>query len=167
MSWMSGIPGNVVLVLVSCKSGGFIVDCSGSINAAGNISVLTAQTFDQNASFYQGKTGSTTVEFLTYSLGRGLGYDQMNGALPSMLADRNGDGQVSVAEAFSYAASDCEFQVGLKRSTFKETTSSTWLSATSCIKVPSIYRKSAFDNWYQSPQYTLAPGASELVLSAW
>ena len=168
MSWMSGIPGNVVLVLVSCRSGGFILDCSGSIDAAGNISVLTAQTYDQNASFYQGKTEGTTVEFLTYSLGRGLGYDQMNGTLPSMPADRNGDGQVSVAEAFSYAASDCEFQVGLKRSTFKATSSfSSWLSATSCIKVPYVYKQSDFDNWYQSPQYRLAPGASEIVLSAW
>ena len=167
MSWMSGIEGNVVLVLVSCRSGGFIVDCSGSISAAGNISVLTAQEYDKNASFYQGTSTATTVEFLTYALGRGLGYDQINGMMSSMGADKNGDGQVSVSEAFSYAKSDCEAQVGAKRGTFKETTSSTWLSAKSCIKVPGILKKTDFNNWYQSPQYQLASGASDIILSAW
>ena len=47
------------------------------------------------------------------------------------------------------------------------------MAAKSCIKVPSIYKKSDFDNWYQSPQYMLATGtangakASDVVLSAW
>ncbi len=174
MSWMSGIPGNVVLILDSCRSGGFIVDCSGRINAAGNISVLTAQTFDQNASFYHGTSAATTVEFLTYAFCRGLGVDQIKGAQDSMYADDNGDGQVTIAEAFAYAKSDCEYQVALKRGTFKETANlSKWMAATGCIKVPSIYKKSDFDNWYQSPQYLLATGivdgvkASDIVLSAW
>ena len=174
MSWMSGIPGNVVLILDSCRSGGFIVDCSGRISASGNISVLTAQTYDQNASFYQGTSAATTVEFLTYAFCRGLGVDQMKGTLDSMYADDDRDGAVTIAEAFSYAKSDCEYQVALKRGTFKETANfSKWMAAKSCIKVPSIYKKSDFDNWYQSPQYMLATGtangakASDVVLSAW
>ena len=174
MNWMSGIPGNVVLVLDSCRSGGFIVDCAGKISASGRISVLTAQTFDQNASFYQGTSAATTVEFLTYAFCRGLGVDQMRGTLGSMYADDDGDGAVTIAEAFSYAKTDCEYQVALKRGTFKETANfSKWMAATGCIKVPSIYKKSDFDNWYQSPQYMLATGtangvkASDVVLSAW
>ena len=174
MSWMSGIPGNVVLILDSCRSGGFIVDCSGRISASGNISVLTAQTYDQNASFYQGTSAATTVEFLTYAFCRGLGVDQMKGTLDSMYADDDRDGAVTIAEAFSYAKSDCEYQVALKRGTFKETANfSKWMAAKSCIKVPSIYKKSDFDNWYQSPQYMLATGtangakASDVVRSAW
>ena len=81
---------------------------------------------------------------------------------------------MTIAEAFSYAKSDCEYQVALKRGTFKETANfSKWMAAKSCIKVPSIYKKSDFDNWYQSPQYMLATGtangakASDVVLSAW
>ena len=174
MSWLSGIPGNVVLILDSCRSGGFIADCAGRISAAGNISVLTAQTFDQNAGFYQGSSAATTVEFLTYAFCRGLGVDQLWGTLGSMYADDNADGRVTVAEAFSYAKSDCEYQVALKRGTFKETSNlAKWMAATGCIKVPNIYKKSDFDNWYQSPQYMLAAGtanganASDIVLSAW
>ena len=174
MSWMSGIPGNVELILDSCRSGGFIVDCAGRISSSGKISVLTAQTYDQNASFYQGTSAATTVEFLTYAFCRGLGVDQMKGTLDSMYADDDRDGAVTISEAFSYAKSDCEYQVALKRGTFKETANfSKWMAAKSCIKVPSIYKKSDFDNWYQSPQYMLATGtangakASDVVLSAW
>ena len=98
----------------------------------------------------------------------------MRGTLGSMYADDDGDGAVTIAEAFSYAKTDCEYQVALKRGTFKETsTLAKWMAATGCIKVPNIYKKSDFDNWYQSPQYMLAAGtanganASDIVLSAW
>ena len=174
LNWMSGIQGNVVLILDSCRSGGFISDCSGRIRALGNISVLTAQTADQNASFYQGSKAATTVEFLTYAFCRGLGFDQSKGTLGSMYADHNGDGKVTIAEAFAYAKDDCEYQVGAKRGTFKVTsTFAQWMAATGCIKVPGAYSQADFDNWYQSPMYVIATKmtgdvkASDTVLSAW
>ena len=167
MSWISGIQGNVILVLDSCKSGGFITDCSGGIASKGNMSVLTAQSFDKNASYYQGSSTATTVEFLTYAFCRGLGVDQMTGTMAAMNADSNGDGQITVQEAFAYARSDCQIQIGLKRSTFKPTSSlSAWMAATKCIKVPGIYTQAAFDAWSQTPQIMMASNASDLVFYA-
>ena len=167
MSWISGIQGNVILVLDSCKSGGFITDCSGGIASKGNMSVLTAQSFDKNASYYQGSSTATTVEFLTYAFCRGLGEDQMAGTMAAMNADSNGDGQITVQEAFAYARSDCQIQIGLKRSTFKPTSSlSAWMAATKCIKVPGIYTQAAFDAWSQTPQIMMASNASDLVFYA-
>ena len=136
--------------------------------------MLTAQTADQNASFYQGSKAATTVEFLTYAFCRGLGFDQSKGTLGSMYADHNGDGKVTIAEAFAYAKDDCEYQVGAKRGTFKATsTFAQWMAATGCIKVPGAYSQADFDNWYQSPMYVIATKmtgdvkASDTVLSAW
>lgn len=107
MDWMMEIRGDVVLILDSCKSGGFIRDEQSRLSAAGNIAVLTAQTADKNASFFNGKSSATKVEFLTYVFCQGCGYEyDTSTTLASLPADDNADSLVSVYESFDYCVDE-------------------------------------------------------------
>ena len=115
------IRGKVVLILDSCYSGIFIEDMRGNLYAeGGRISVLTA-AFNTRATFYNVKDTSRAVDFFTFFLLQGLGYDERNGyyirdaggakgSAPGLLladtANREGkkDGVITVAELYAYAS---------------------------------------------------------------
>lgn len=103
MGWLSKINGNVVLALNSCKSGGFIKDQSSKLDAAGNISVLTAQPYNKNGCYFKGDTSATQIEFMTYAFCEGLGCIAGTNAISAkMPAISQAHGSVSVAQAFNY-----------------------------------------------------------------
>lgn len=152
MEWISGIKGNVILVVDGCYSGGFIRDNAGALSRAGNISVLTAQTHDKPASFYVGTTEASTVEYLTYALCYGMGYDQLRGKLASLPADRDGDDRVTVKEAFSYASSTTVAIVQDKLGSYT--------GGKTGMVIPYGYYK----GWKQEPQMYIAEGMADLEL---
>ncbi|MBQ3424585.1 MAG: Ig-like domain-containing protein [Clostridia bacterium] len=109
------IDGNVVLILDSCYSGTFLEDMGSALRrAGGRIAVLTAAS-NTRATYYNVKKKS--VDFFTFFMLQGLGYDEKNGwwngdskgskgAYPGYLAaDRAGnrDGVVTLGELYDYA----------------------------------------------------------------
>ncbi len=118
-SAISGGSGRVVLILDSCYSGCFINDVRDRLSVKGNISVLTAAS-NTRASFYNVANPNQAVDFFTFFLLLGTGYDARGhyyiqsdkysrGSAPGyMLADstRNvsaKDGVITVNELFDYA----------------------------------------------------------------
>jgi len=158
MSWLKPIEGNVVLVLDSCKSGGFIDDMSGQLSAEGNIAVLTAQSGNKNASFFV-KSSGETIEFLTYAFCYGLGYDYENGIFMSaMAADSNGDKLVTVGEAISYARSKTSSLVAEKKQYFKAGSKTGFL-------VPGVTTTSKFNAWGgQTPNIYVPSAMNDVVI---
>ena len=157
-SWLSAINGNVVLVLDSCKSGAFIDDCKTKLAAAGNIAVMTAQVGSKNASYYVGKTESTQIEFMTYAFCKGLGYDLQYSTIGAMAADANGDGNITVQEALTYAKSETTAQVNAKKSSFNA-------NSKYGIKVPGCYTSALFKSWGgQTPVIYVPEGMQNTVL---
>ena len=115
---VSRIRGNVVLILDSCYSGAFLQDMSGQLAAqGGRIAVLTAAS-DTRATYYNVKKTEKTVDFFTFFLLKGLGYNHRDkwwnsnaagkkGAYPGYLAadaSGNGDGIVTLGEFYEYAS---------------------------------------------------------------
>ena len=112
------IRGNVVLILDSCYSGAFLEDMGGQLTAqGGRIAVLTAAS-DTRATYYNVKKAEKTVDFFTFFLLKGLGYNHRDkwwnsnaagkrGAYPGFLAadvtGGNGDGIVTLGEFYKYA----------------------------------------------------------------
>ncbi len=109
------IRGNVVLILDSCFSGTFINDMKSKLDDEdGRIAVLTAAS-NTKASFYNTKAKS--VDFFTFFLLQGLGYNEKDGwwtrnaeaeegSYPGyFLADKkgNGDGGATLYEFYSFA----------------------------------------------------------------
>ena len=156
--WLDGIPGNVVLVLDSCKSGGFIRDTKSLLEADGNIAVITAQAYNKNASFFVKSDGSS-VEFLTYALCAGFGYDYENGVPTGDLkADANGDGDVTIEECFKYTKSTTTSLVKSKASYFKAGSSTGFL-------VPGVKTNSQLKSWGgQTPQTYIPSSMKDIVL---
>ena len=112
---VKAIRGNVVLILDSCYSGTFIQDMSSKLKAEdGRIAVMTAAS-NTRATYYN---QSPSVDFFTFFLLKGLGYNERDGwwnknasgsegSYPGYLAaDKagNGDGVVTVGEMYNYAA---------------------------------------------------------------
>ena len=115
------IRGKVVLIIDSCYSGIFIEDMRGNLYAeGGRISVLTA-AFNTRATFYNVKDTNKAVDFFTFFLLQGLGYDERyghyikdaggsKGSAPGLLlADTinnagKKDGVVTVAELYAYVS---------------------------------------------------------------
>lgn len=137
-------------MLDSCYSGGFINDQREALKAAGNIAVLTAQTGDKAASYYIGGSESTTVEFLTYAFCYGLGMKQRNSRLPGMPADADGDGYVTVNEAFSYARSRTQSLINEKIGTYTGDESG-------------FYVPGGIFGWSQNPQVFIPEGMGNMV----
>ncbi|MBR1820126.1 MAG: Ig-like domain-containing protein [Clostridia bacterium] len=115
---VSRIRGNVILILDSCYSGAFLQDMSGQLSAqGGRIAVLTAAS-DTRATYYNVKKTEKSVDFFTFFLLKGLGYNHRDkwwnknaagkrGAYPGYLAADiagNGDGIVTLGEFFDYGA---------------------------------------------------------------
>lgn len=101
---ISGIRGQVILVLDSCYSGQFITNMKSALDAAGGrISVMTAAT-NTTACYYNISNTSTACDFFTMYLLIGAGYNMRShtysGAHP---ADSNADGKLTFNELFNYA----------------------------------------------------------------
>lgn len=159
-SMISQIPGNVVLVLDTCHSGGFIDNCKDRIGAVGNVSVLTAQgDADLTASYFAGASSATNVEFLTYSFCEGIGIREYDtGArkqfAPCALYAAEADAsRVTVAEAFDYAKVNTPLVIKDKIKNYK---SSVVVAGYSAGTIPS--------GWTQYPNYLLSENASSLIL---
>ena len=112
------INGNVILILDSCYSGAFLQDMQGQLDAmGGRIAVMTAAS-DTRATYYKVKKNKTSVDFFTFFLLKGLGYNHRDGwwnsdgngsrgVYPGYLAadaTGNGDGIVTLGEFYAYAA---------------------------------------------------------------
>lgn len=108
------IRGSVVLIIDSCYSGAFIEDQKSNLDAeGGRIAVLTAAS-NTKATYYNKKANS--VDFFTFFLLQGLGYNERDGwwnknakakkgSYPGYLAaDKNGDGNgfVTLNEFYQY-----------------------------------------------------------------
>lgn len=113
---IQAIKGNVILILDSCYSGTFINDMKSKLDDEdGRIAVLTAAS-NTKATFYTNKAKS--VDFFTFFLLQGLGYnekegwwtqnaDAEKGSYPGFfLADKkgNGDGAATLGEFYSFAS---------------------------------------------------------------
>ena len=120
MNCVARIPGKVVLILDSCYSGTFLQDMTGALNAqGGRIAVITAAS-DTRATYYNVKNANRAVDFFSYFMLQGLGYNEKEGAWIAgpagdsgsypgyMAADwkgaGNGDGEVTLGELFDYVA---------------------------------------------------------------
>ena len=118
MNCVSRINGNVVLILDSCYSGAFLQDMSGRLDAmGGRIAVITAAS-DTRATYYKVKDTNASVDFFSFFLMQGLGYNAQKGwwaknakgekgKYPGYLAaDKtgNGDGIVTLGEFFDYGS---------------------------------------------------------------
>ena len=118
LNCVSRINGSVVLILDSCYSGAFLQDMQGQLDAlGGRVAVLTAAS-DTRATYYKVKKTDKSVDFFTFFLLKGLGYNHRDGwwnsnakgsrgSYPGYLAADaagNGDGIVTLGEAFSYAS---------------------------------------------------------------
>lgn len=113
---IQAIRGNVILILDSCYSGTFINDMKSKLDDEdGRIAVLTAAS-NTKASFYNIKAKS--VDFFTFFLLQGLGYNEKDGwwtqnakaeegSYPGwFLADKKGDGDgaATLGEFYSFAS---------------------------------------------------------------
>ena len=117
------IKGNVILILDSCYSGTFIKDMKSKLDAEnGRIAVLTAAS-NTKASFYTTKAKS--VDFFTFFLLQGLGYNEKDGwwtrnadaeegSYPGyFMADNrgNGDGSATLGEFYSFASNAIDVNI--------------------------------------------------------
>lgn len=115
---VSRIRGNVILILDSCYSGAFLEDMTGQLDAqGGRIAVMTAAS-DTRATYYNVKKTEKAVDFFTFFLLKGLGYNHRDkwwnknaagkkGGYPGYLAADiagNGDGIVTLGEFYDYGA---------------------------------------------------------------
>lgn len=154
LSYMSGIQGNVVLLLDSCYSGQFINDVNDQLAIMGNISVMTAQVADLRASWFKGESEATQVEFFTYGLCYGLGVEVPNASLSGMAADNNPtDGAVTIDELFHYALTKTIATIDVKRVDYPK-------------KVVVGNGSAPESGWYQTPQIYIGLGLGDTILSA-
>ena len=73
------IKGRVILIVDSCYSGTFLEDQTANLNAqGGRISVLTAAS-NTSATYYKIKDTNRAVDFFTFFLLQGLGYNEKDG----------------------------------------------------------------------------------------
>ncbi len=154
MNYMRNIRGNVVLLLDACNSGQFIIDTSEQMAVWGNISVMTAQRADVRASWFNGDSNATTIEFFTYALCYGLGFEMLETTLSSMPADNNPtDNALTIDELFHYAYSKTIDTIAEKRSAYPS-------------KVVVGGGSAPESGWYQQPQIYIGLGLGDTILSA-
>lgn len=168
LNWLKPIEGNVVLVLDSCKSGGFLYDFEDEVAAEENIAVITAQTHDKNAAFFNGSSALRKVEFLTYVFCYGLGYDyspdDTNYAYfrNAMVADTNGDNLVTIQEIFDYTKRRVPTLVKEKADQYYTAGSK------SGFVVPGVDNKTELKAWGgQNPQIYIPDALADTVLYGW
>ena len=135
---ISQIKGKVVLILDSCNSGQFITNMKSRLDMEENnrIAVLTAVQGGTNASYYDVTSTTKAVDFFTYFLLYGIGYDEKKDKLDYRLrADSNESGVVSLKEFFNYGKTATSAYVS-KSSTYK----ASWFHGSS-YQVPQSYIK--------------------------
>lgn len=118
MGCVSRISGNVVLIVDSCYSGAFLQDAQAQLDElGGRVAVLTAAS-DTKATYYNVKNTNRAVDFFSFFLLQGLGYNERSGwwsannngakgSYPGYLSADiagNGDGLVTLGEWFDFAA---------------------------------------------------------------
>lgn len=164
MNTLLEIQGDVVLIIDSCKSGGFIRDEKTALEQAGNIAVLTAQYAEKNASFYNGQSNATKVEFLTYILCEAMGYRYNEGTMSSLPGDSNNDKFVSVTESFNYCVDNVPPLVQEKAASDKDITND------SGFIVPGVKTQAALEAWLggtnpgQKPQIYIPSDLKNVVI---
>lgn len=99
------IRGRVVLILDSCYSGAFLQDMTWQLDDQnGRIAVLTAAS-NTRATYYNVSDTNKAVDFFTFFMLQGLGYNESKGTWTGVLAaDQNGDKEVTLDEFYGYAA---------------------------------------------------------------
>ena len=110
MDHLEKIKGKVIMIMDSCYSGGLIQDCKARAEAeGGRICFLTSSHHTTNSCYWDVKEKLKSVDFFTFGLLRSIGYNEWDGweysrgfytTKPD--ADVNGDGVVTVQEAFDY-----------------------------------------------------------------
>ena len=120
---VQAIGGNVILILDSCYSGTFINDMKSKLNGEdGRIAVLAAAS-NTRATYYN--STSKSVDFFTFFLLQGLGYNEKEGwwtanaggdkgSYPGYFAaDRkgNGDGAATLNEFYSFASNSIDANI--------------------------------------------------------
>ena len=154
MNYMRNIRGNVVLLLDSCTSGQFIIDTSDQMALWGNISVMTAQRADVRASWFNGDSDETKIEFFTYALCYGMGLEMLNTYLTGMPADNNPtNNELTIDELFRYAYTKTIDTIAEKRRVYPK-------------KVVVGGGSEPESGWYQQPQIYIGLGLSDTILSA-
>ena len=114
MSRLEKIPGKVVLVLDSCHSGGFIDTNATRLESEnGRIAVIASSHRSTVSSYWNVTQRQTSVDFYTYALLQGFGFNEAEGiggargwiANAGLYADQlgDGDGQVTLREWFDFA----------------------------------------------------------------
>jgi len=116
---LKGISGHVVFILCTCNSGrifessiGSALYASGGVyqgkNGEGRLSILCAST-NTLSSYYRVMDESASYDFYSYAVTRGLGWNMLtDGSVGSPLADKNGDGKVTVSELASFTRGDTQ-----------------------------------------------------------
>ena len=116
---LKGISGHVVFILCTCNSGRILESSAGSAlyasggvyqgkNGEGRLSILCAST-NTLSSYYRVMDESASYDFYTYAVTRGLGWNMLtDGSVGSPLADKNGDGKVTVSELASFTRGDTQ-----------------------------------------------------------
>ena len=112
MSQLEAIPGKVVVIMDSCHSAGLIETNSDRLIAQnGRISIRAATQRPVSGSYWDVPNPLQSVDYFTYALLKGLGYNEADGIGGSARgwlswtsdADADGDGRVTVKELFDYA----------------------------------------------------------------
>ena len=99
------IRGRVVLIIDSCYSGTFLQDMTWQLDdQGGRIAVLTAAS-NTRATYYNVSDTNKAVDFFTFFMLQGLGYNESKGVWTHALAaDDDGNGKVTLDEFYGYAA---------------------------------------------------------------
>lgn len=100
------VRGRVIVVIDSCYSGALLGDLTEKLDAeGGRISVMTAAK-DTRASYYNVSDTHRAIDFFTFFLLKGLGYDAHEHTWTGVMsadAAGNNDGKVTLGEWFDYA----------------------------------------------------------------
>lgn len=148
------IPGHVVLVICSCNSGEIfrnsklqaVMSAGGAYTAprgSGHLSVITSTT-EGSSSFYNAASASDSYDFFSRAFTQGLGWNMIAGGPSGMLADKNGDGSVTVSEIASYVPYRTQYLI----SSFRQLNGD----------------RQFWGNVNQYPKYFIASGDSEIKI---
>ena len=112
---IKNISGHVVLILCTCHSGRALQSSALSalrtnggtytgLNGQGHLSILCSST-DTRSTYHNVSDQTQAYDFFSKGFNRALGWDMIHDVRTAMLADKNGDGQITVSELFVCAKS--------------------------------------------------------------
>jgi len=99
------IKGDIVVILSACNSGSFIDILKASYandEIYNRLNILCAAQRGVSACGIAEKTEEKSLDFYTYSLLLGLGWNMRTNTITTVAADSNGDGTVSFLEMAAY-----------------------------------------------------------------